>query len=104
LQWSKTRYTYGTVVFLLQLGGDNHAKGAAALIDKVPHLRQRVAGKSISLEVSHAPLSSFVFILSPFVFRPAPVTPDPLVPAQHSPRLHRLRSRSFVSRSTTARH
>ncbi|EPQ57674.1 hypothetical protein GLOTRDRAFT_74595 [Gloeophyllum trabeum ATCC 11539] len=48
--WSKACYTYGVAVCLLQLGGEENKKEAASLLDKVPSLRQRIAGKSIPLE------------------------------------------------------
>lgn len=58
LQWSKACYAYGTAAILLQLGGDEYRKEALELVDKVPSLRQRIAGKSIPLEVRFQ-LSSF---------------------------------------------
>ncbi|KAF4567143.1 hypothetical protein EYR40_006137 [Pleurotus pulmonarius] len=57
--WSKSTYTYGTAVCLLQLSIDasqpeakrkEMKKEAIALMEKVPGLRQRIAGKSIPLE------------------------------------------------------
>ncbi|KAI0742250.1 hypothetical protein C8Q80DRAFT_1186927 [Daedaleopsis nitida] len=48
--WSKATYTYGVAVCLLQLGGEKHAEEVAELMEKVPALRQRIAGKSIPLE------------------------------------------------------
>ena len=51
LQWSKSTYTYGVAVCLLQIGGEKHAEEVAELMEKVPALRQRIAGKSIPLEV-----------------------------------------------------
>ncbi|EMD32712.1 hypothetical protein CERSUDRAFT_161188 [Gelatoporia subvermispora B] len=48
--WSKATYTYGKAVCLLQLGGEENQKEAAELMDRVPELRQRIAGKSIPLE------------------------------------------------------
>ncbi|TFK53849.1 hypothetical protein OE88DRAFT_1654178 [Heliocybe sulcata] len=48
--WSKACYAYGVAVCLLQLGGEDNEKEAAALLEKVPTLRQRIAGKSIPLE------------------------------------------------------
>lgn len=50
-QWSKATYTYGVAVCLLQLGGDKRHEEAKKLMAKVPNLRQRIAGKSIPLEV-----------------------------------------------------
>ncbi|KAK0467451.1 hypothetical protein IW261DRAFT_1574184 [Armillaria novae-zelandiae] len=46
--WSKAIYTYGMAVCLLEGGGD--PKEAKALMEKVPNLRQKIAGKSIPLE------------------------------------------------------
>ena len=51
-QWSKATYTYGVAVCLLQLGGDEERAEAVKLMGEVPKLRQRIAGKSIPLEVS----------------------------------------------------
>ncbi|KZT18713.1 hypothetical protein NEOLEDRAFT_121846 [Neolentinus lepideus HHB14362 ss-1] len=48
--WSKACYTYGVAVCLLQLGGEANKKEATALLEKVPALRQRIAGKSLPLE------------------------------------------------------
>ncbi|KAM5534139.1 hypothetical protein V8D89_012159 [Ganoderma adspersum] len=48
--WSKSTYTYGVAVCLLQIGGEKHAVEVAELMEKVPALRQRIAGKSIPLE------------------------------------------------------
>ncbi len=50
-QWSKAIYTYGMSVCLLEIGDDTQKKEAAKLLEKVPELRQRIAGKSIPLEV-----------------------------------------------------
>lgn len=36
----------------MQIGGEKHAAEVAELMEKVPALRQRIAGKSIPLEVS----------------------------------------------------
>lgn len=49
--WSKAIYTYGIAVCLLQLGGDERKKEAAELLEKIPSLQQRIAGKSIPMEV-----------------------------------------------------
>ncbi|KAG7441581.1 uncharacterized protein BT62DRAFT_936891 [Guyanagaster necrorhizus] len=43
--WSKAIYAYGMAVCLLETGGD-----ARRLMEKVPDLRQKIAGKSIPLE------------------------------------------------------
>ncbi|RDX42324.1 hypothetical protein OH76DRAFT_1488762 [Lentinus brumalis] len=48
--WSKATYTYGVAVSLLQVGGEKHAEEVAELMEKIPGLRQRIAGKSIPLE------------------------------------------------------
>ncbi|KAI0351117.1 hypothetical protein OH77DRAFT_1430135 [Trametes cingulata] len=48
--WSKATYTYGVAVTLLQLGDEKHLAEVSELMDKVPGLRQRIAGKSIPLE------------------------------------------------------
>ncbi|KAF8890951.1 hypothetical protein BD779DRAFT_1515400 [Infundibulicybe gibba] len=49
--WSKSIYSYGMAVCLLEIGGSDKAvKEAAALLAKVPGLRQKIAGKSIPLE------------------------------------------------------
>ncbi|KAF9808167.1 hypothetical protein IEO21_07953 [Rhodonia placenta] len=48
--WSKATYTYGVAACLLQLGGDEERAEAAKLMNKVPGMRQRIAGKSIPLE------------------------------------------------------
>jgi Protein of unknown function (DUF3808) len=53
LQWSKACYTFGTAICLLHLGGEEGKKEAVKLFAKVPSLRQRIAGKSIPLEVSY---------------------------------------------------
>ncbi|KAJ8509486.1 hypothetical protein ONZ45_g8372 [Pleurotus djamor] len=53
--WSKSIYSYGTAVCLLQLaiqdGDEEKKKEAVKLMAQVPELRQRIAGKSIPLEV-----------------------------------------------------
>ncbi|KAK0490235.1 hypothetical protein IW261DRAFT_1430992 [Armillaria novae-zelandiae] len=43
--WSKAIYAYGMAVCLLETGGD-----ARSLMERVPKLRQKIAGKSIPLE------------------------------------------------------
>ncbi|THH15435.1 hypothetical protein EW146_g5037 [Bondarzewia mesenterica] len=48
--WSKAAYTYAVAALLIQLGGEDNRKEALKLLDQVPHLRQRIAGKSIPLE------------------------------------------------------
>ena len=51
--WSKAIYSYGVAACLLQLGGAERAKEAAELLEKVPGLMQKIAGKSIPMEVSN---------------------------------------------------
>jgi hypothetical protein len=51
LQWSKAIYAYGTAVCLLELGGKENVDEARKLLATVPDLRQKIAGKSIPLEV-----------------------------------------------------
>ncbi|KAJ8085866.1 hypothetical protein PM082_004685 [Marasmius tenuissimus] len=54
--WSKATYTYGLAICLLELAerdsekSDERRKEAKAFMDKVPDLKQRIAGKSIPLE------------------------------------------------------
>ncbi|KII83697.1 hypothetical protein PLICRDRAFT_180049 [Plicaturopsis crispa FD-325 SS-3] len=48
--WSKAIYSYGVAVCLLELGGEANKEEAKKFMDKVPGLRQRIAGKSIPLE------------------------------------------------------
>ncbi|KAI0776541.1 hypothetical protein BD413DRAFT_520437 [Trametes elegans] len=48
--WSKATYTYGRAVCLLQVGDEKDQEEVAALMARVPELRQRIAGKSIPLE------------------------------------------------------
>jgi tetratricopeptide (TPR) repeat protein len=48
--WSKAIYSYGTAVCLLEIGGADNLKEATRLMEAVPSLRQRIAGKSIPLE------------------------------------------------------
>lgn len=50
-QWSKAIYTYGMAVCLLEVGNGSQKKDATKLLEKVPGLRQKIAGKSIPLEV-----------------------------------------------------
>jgi Protein of unknown function (DUF3808) len=53
MKWSKSIYSYGMAVCLLEIAGEDveMQKEAAALMGKVPELRQKIAGKSIPLEV-----------------------------------------------------
>ncbi|TFK64860.1 hypothetical protein BDN72DRAFT_774082 [Pluteus cervinus] len=48
--WSKCIYTYGLAVCLLEVGSDAEKIEAAKLLEQVPDLRQKIAGKSIPLE------------------------------------------------------
>ncbi|KAF8575741.1 hypothetical protein K439DRAFT_1641118 [Ramaria rubella] len=48
--WSKAAYTYGVAVCLLQIGGKENQDEADELLQKIPSLMQRIAGKSIPLE------------------------------------------------------
>lgn len=50
--WSKASYAYGIAACLLALGGEERLKEASEFMEKVPKLMQRIAGKSIPLEVS----------------------------------------------------
>ena len=54
LQWSKSIYSYGLATCLFDLGDADSKKEAAKLMKEVPDLRQRIAGKSIPLEVYDA--------------------------------------------------
>lgn len=51
VQWSKATYAYGTALCLLETGGEKEREEAKQLMNEVPELRQRIAGKSIPLEV-----------------------------------------------------
>lgn len=48
--WSKAIYTYGQAIALLEQGKDT--KTAGEMMERVPGLTQKIAGKSIPLEVS----------------------------------------------------
>lgn len=48
--WSKACYSYGMAVCLLEIGGADSVDEASGLMEKVPGLRQKIAGKSIPLE------------------------------------------------------
>ncbi|KIM74729.1 hypothetical protein PILCRDRAFT_827932 [Piloderma croceum F 1598] len=48
--WSKSCYSYGMAACLLEIGGTNNVEEASKLMEKVPGLRQKIAGKSIPLE------------------------------------------------------
>jgi hypothetical protein len=58
--WSKAVYTYGLAVCLLEETDNASREEAHSLLVKVPELRQRIAGKSIPLEVSLSSLSVLV--------------------------------------------
>jgi tetratricopeptide (TPR) repeat protein len=49
--WSKSIYTYGMAVCLLDSGDEGDRKEAIEAMQKVQGLRQKIAGKSIPLEV-----------------------------------------------------
>lgn len=57
LQWSKACYSYGMAVCLIEIGGEDNTKEAAKLMEQVPGLRQKIAGKSIPLEARNGFLS-----------------------------------------------
>jgi len=48
--WSKSCYSYGMAVCLLEIGGADNIREATKLMEEVPGLRQKIAGKSIPLE------------------------------------------------------
>lgn len=50
--WSRACYSYGAAVCLLQLGGEENNKEAQAYLEKIPKVLQRIAGKSIPMEVN----------------------------------------------------
>ena len=52
--WSKACYTYGIAMCLVEMGGKENVQEAAGFLDKVPSVLQRIAGKSIPVEVSVA--------------------------------------------------
>ena len=49
--WSKSIYTYGMAVCLLDSGDEGDRAEAIEAMQKVQGLRQKIAGKSIPLEV-----------------------------------------------------
>lgn len=49
--WSKACYAYGVATCLLEVGGTENQKEAVKFLEKVPNVLQRIAGKSIPLEV-----------------------------------------------------
>lgn len=49
--WSKACYTYGAAACLLQLGGQEQTEAADRLLQRIPSLVHKIAGKSIPLEV-----------------------------------------------------
>jgi len=48
--WSKSIYTYGMAVCMLE-SGDKEREEAVKVMERVQGLRQKIAGKSIPLEV-----------------------------------------------------
>ena len=51
MQWSKAIYAFGTAICTLHLYGEEKKAEIPKLFAEVPRLRQRIAGKSIPLEV-----------------------------------------------------
>ena len=51
-QWSEAIYAFGTAICTLHLYGEEKKAETKKLFAEVPKLRQRIAGKSIPLEVS----------------------------------------------------
>ena len=51
-QWSKAIYAFGMAICTLHLFGDEKKAEISKLFAEVPKLKQRIAGKSIPLEVS----------------------------------------------------
>jgi len=90
MEWSKSIYSYGMAVCLLEIGGEDveMRKEAAHLMGQVPSLRQKIAGKSIPLEVCHASYHLRMLILSFLaVFTEICSSQSPQVPkAKQSPR------------------
>ena len=58
--WSKAVYTYGTAACLLQIGGEENVEEAKKYLEKVPKVLQRIAGKSIPMEVRPTQLPFFM--------------------------------------------
>lgn len=52
LQWSKAIYAFGMAICMLHLNGKEKGAEISKLFAEVPRLVQRIAGKSIPLEVS----------------------------------------------------
>jgi hypothetical protein len=50
-QWSRAIYAFGMAICTLHLYGEEKQQEIAKLFAEVPKLRQRIAGKSIPLEV-----------------------------------------------------
>ena len=75
LQWSKACYSYGMAVCLLQLGTKDDIKEASKLMAKVPGLRQKIAGKSIPVEVSTrcTLLGTYLPLVNPRSPHPSPM-------------------------------
>ena len=61
MQWSKSVYAYYTAVCLLEIGGKEERKEGIKLMKEVPKLRQKIAGKSIPLEVCPGPLPTKIY-------------------------------------------
>ena len=61
--WSKAVYAYGAAACLLEVGGEENVKEAQKYLEKVPKMLQRIAGKSIPMEVRFR-LSQFVLCVS----------------------------------------
>ena len=68
LQWSKAIYAFGVAVCTLHLYGEEKKAEIPKLFADVPKLRQRIAGKSIPLEVSLSPRVT-VLVLTGFHLR-----------------------------------
>ena len=49
--WSKSIYTYGMAVCTLEIGDEKEREEAIKAMERVQGLRQKIAGKSIPLEV-----------------------------------------------------
>ena len=49
--WSRACYAYGMAVCLLELGGSDNITQACKLMEKIPRVLHKIAGKSIPIEV-----------------------------------------------------